>query len=302
MKRALLIGINYRGQKGELRGCINDVNNVRQYIVQHGYDAGNMRVLTDDNQSAMPTKQNILDGFRWLMSGVRPGDSLFIHYSGHGGREKDRDGDEKDGYDECIYPVDFQQAGSILDDDMHRILVEGLPQGAKLTAIFDCCHSGTALDLPFAYRIGANGQATLFNKDELMKMALTAGKAYLRGDTKSAVKSLLGGAKSIAKGFLSSKNGGGEGGQGSVQDSSKAGGDVYLFSGCKDDQTSADAHIDGSATGAMSYALLQTLGRDPNPTYHDLLKNTRAILSGKYSQVPQLSVGKEIDLNARFAL
>lgn len=31
--------------------------------------------------------------------------------------------------------------------------------------------------------------------------------------------------------------------------------DVIMFSGCKDDQTSADAQEAGKATGAMSYAL-----------------------------------------------
>lgn len=45
---------------------------------------------------------------------------FFFHYSGHGGRVKDTDGDEDDGYDETIYPVDFQQyegeSGQIVDD------------------------------------------------------------------------------------------------------------------------------------------------------------------------------------------
>ena len=36
--------------------------------------------------------------------------------SGHGGQTKDLDGDEEDGYDEVIYPVDFQTNGHIVDD------------------------------------------------------------------------------------------------------------------------------------------------------------------------------------------
>lgn len=36
--------------------------------------------------------------------------------SGHGGQTKDLDGDEGDGYDEVIYPVDYKQAGHIVDD------------------------------------------------------------------------------------------------------------------------------------------------------------------------------------------
>jgi hypothetical protein len=42
--------------------------------------------------------------------------------SGHGGQTKDLDGDEEDGYDEVIYPVDFRTAGYIVDDEMHRIM------------------------------------------------------------------------------------------------------------------------------------------------------------------------------------
>ena len=70
---------------------------------------------------------------------------------GHGGQTKDLDGDEEDGYDEVIYPVDFRQVGHIVDDEMHRIMVMPLQPGVRLTAIFDSCHSGTALDLPYIY-------------------------------------------------------------------------------------------------------------------------------------------------------
>lgn len=37
--------------------------------------------------------------------------------SGHGGQTKDLDGDEDDGFDEVIYPLDFKQAGQIVDDE-----------------------------------------------------------------------------------------------------------------------------------------------------------------------------------------
>lgn len=36
--------------------------------------------------------------------------------SGHGSQVKDRDGDEVDGFDEVILPVDFRKAGIITDD------------------------------------------------------------------------------------------------------------------------------------------------------------------------------------------
>jgi Caspase domain len=64
-------------------------------------------------------------------------------------------GDEEDGYDETLIPVDFQQHGQIRDDDLLRILVKPMKEGVTMTCLMDCCHSGTVLDLP--YRFTADG-------------------------------------------------------------------------------------------------------------------------------------------------
>ena len=63
----------------------------------------------------------------------------------------DLDGDEVDGWDEVIYPLDYKKNGHIVDDEMHDIMVKPLPKRCRLTAIFDACHSGTVLDLPYIY-------------------------------------------------------------------------------------------------------------------------------------------------------
>lgn len=84
-RKALLVGINYFGQKGQLRGCINDVKNVSTYLNQNfGYAREDMVILTDDQQNPMsqPTKANILRAMHWLVKDARPNDSLFFHYSG----------------------------------------------------------------------------------------------------------------------------------------------------------------------------------------------------------------------------
>ncbi|KAF8839756.1 hypothetical protein BDN67DRAFT_904957 [Paxillus ammoniavirescens] len=153
-KKALCIGINYTGQRRELRGCINDIKNVRRFLTsQWGFKDGDIVMLMDEttNPRQRPTRRNMIDAMRWLVKDARPHDSLFFHYSGHGGQIPDKDGDEPDGLDEVIYPVDYKTAGVIVDDEMHRIMVKPLPQGCRLTAIFDSCHSGTALDLPYIY-------------------------------------------------------------------------------------------------------------------------------------------------------
>lgn len=105
------------------------------------------------NPSLIPTKYNIRNALRWLIQGCQSGDSLIFHYSGHGSQQLDFVGDEVDGYDETLWPVDHQSEGTILDDEINATIVRPLPRGAKLHAIIDTCHSGTILDLPFVCRM-----------------------------------------------------------------------------------------------------------------------------------------------------
>lgn len=150
--RALLIGINYYGSPAALRGCINDVNNMHNLITEtYGWQPENIRVLTDDGASGMPTRANILNALHWLGNGVRPGDVLFLHFSGHGAQQKDPNGYEEDGMNETILPSDFATEGMISDDLIGELLVRRLPENSRLVAVMDCCHSGTGLDLPFTW-------------------------------------------------------------------------------------------------------------------------------------------------------
>lgn len=98
---------------------------------------------------------------RWLVHGCSSGDSLVFHFSGHGGQVEDEDGDELDGKDELICPLDSDPedySHDIRDDEINEALVRPLVHGVKLHAIIDACHSGTVLDLPNLCRIKKNGQ------------------------------------------------------------------------------------------------------------------------------------------------
>jgi len=64
---------------------------------------------------------------------------------------KDETGTETDGLDEVIFPVDFKSTSHIIDNDLFTALVAPLPTGCRLTALFDSCHSGTVLDLPYLH-------------------------------------------------------------------------------------------------------------------------------------------------------
>lgn len=160
VKYALLIGINYFNTPNELAGCLDDIIDVKAFLLTRGFAEQNMIILMDSPptgeqvasaDASSPTRENIISAMKWATKRTIAGDTLYIHYSGHGSREIDRNGDEKDGKDECICPVDCDVAGMIIDDLMYDILVKNLPAGVKLRAVFDSCHSGSCLDLPVRY-------------------------------------------------------------------------------------------------------------------------------------------------------
>ena len=142
--RCLLIGINYYKTEAELSGCINDVHMMKDYLVSQGYSAAkkDMRLLTDDGKNdGMPTRAEILRGIKWLTEGAQDGDSLFLHFSGHGTQTKDLDGDEADGMDEAICPVDYDKSGLIIDDLLFQLCAGTLPKGPTWCA---CSTAATA--------------------------------------------------------------------------------------------------------------------------------------------------------------
>jgi uncharacterized caspase-like protein len=73
-----------------------------------------MVILTDDtpNPAAYPTRQNMIRAMKWLVKDAQANDSLFFHYSGHGGQSV-AFLDNVNGYEDTIFPVDFQQAGYV---------------------------------------------------------------------------------------------------------------------------------------------------------------------------------------------
>merc|ERR1712096_215641 len=106
-----------------------------------------------------PTKANIEKQLINLATITMSGDVAWLVYSGHGEKESDSSGSEEDGEDECICPtVDYDAPtdewdyDNITDDWLRKEFVYRLEPGSETVAIFDCCHSGTILDLPYQYR------------------------------------------------------------------------------------------------------------------------------------------------------
>ena len=264
MKRALLVGINYVGTQNELRGCINDINNVAAYLQGvRGYPSNSFIVMSDVTPRK-PTRANILAGFKELLQGVRAGDEMWFHYSGHGTLQRDTNGDEESGADSCICPLDFNQTGFITDDVIRSVLAALVPAGARLFIVLDSCHSGTGCDLRYKY----DDSSYLINNAALP--SAYDPNAWALRQTSYEYKRYA-----------------------------KTAGEAFCISGCQDSQTSADAFLAGKAAGALTYCLLQALKSNDAATYKwkHLLKDVCCgERIGKFTQRTSITSGTALNL------
>lgn len=151
-RAALIIGINYTGEDYALEGCITDASEMTQLAKQNGFTE--ILVMTDDTP-LKPINENIRKGFRWLVRGARQDDTLLLHFSGHGSTTREVELSDAP-QDSTIVPLDWESAGMLDDNQLYNLIVRPLANsGAHLTVSFDCCHSGSALDLTFNYRISS---------------------------------------------------------------------------------------------------------------------------------------------------
>jgi len=173
---------------------------------------------------------------------------------------------------------------------MHDIMVKPLPPGCRLTAIFDSCHSGSALGLPYIYSTEGKVEEPDLALGASQDL-LGAASSYAGGDTGTVMKRVPGPVETATTGRGTEQ-------RASQMNTSRA--DVISWSGCKDAQPSADAVEGWSATSAMSHAFIASLSRQPQQSYQQLLVSTHAILRVKYGQKPQLSSSHPIDTALQF--
>lgn len=240
---------------------------------------------------------------QWLVS--EPGTVNFLHYSGHGGQVQ-ADDYRASGFDDTIVPYDFERNGQIPSGVLHQTLVTRLPRNSTLFIVLDCCHSGSAVELPFVYRSDEDGNVSMLDNVQAGMRLVGAASHLIQGgftfNKLGEAESLLGGATSFFRGLTHKQEQADQYGLNQSDTADEYAGEgaknVWMYSGCRDDQTSADAAIAGSHVGAMSWAFLESMREfGPNQSYIQVLQNTRQILKGRYQQVPQLSVGYEQDLN-----
>lgn len=264
VKYGLLIGINYTGTADELNGCINDVNNMKNFLQsQLGYT--NFVMLTDKT-SLKPTKANILNAINSLIRSLKSGDEAWFHYSGHGILMRDVNRDEESGQDSCLAPLDYQRRGFISDDVIRLNLVQRVPRGAKMYVVLDACHSGTGCDLRYKY------DDTSFQTSPTVKPLTYVPSEWSLRQTSYEFKKY-----------------------------SRINGEVYCMSGCQDHQESADTFIESDQMygGVLTSTMLSLFRSNDLKTYKwkHLLKDVCCSekVNG-YAQVTALTSGNPLNM------
>jgi hypothetical protein len=258
---ALCVGINefQNLPASRLNGCVNDAKDMGSILRKHfEFDYDNIVTLID-NQA---TKKNIMTTLGEMVNAAKSGnhDYLVFSFSSHGTQVPDRNLDEVDRVDEAFCPTDLKQKGDawdpnhiITDDELHDLFIQ-LPKKVVLECFFDTCHSGTGLrDIDFL---------------------LTRKPRFLPPPTLKAFKRVRGRRMY------------------GIYDELLQDGITHhiLWSGCRADQTSADAAIEGSWHGAFTYFFCKEVNASKNTiTRKEIMDRVRADLAAaEFPQIPQL--------------
>jgi hypothetical protein len=259
-RKAICVGINKFAHYPQftLQGCVNDAKDMAALCKSwFGFKAAEVTLLTD----AQATKANIMAQLKSAVAGAKAGklSHLVFSWSSHGTQMTDKNGDEPDGMDEAFVPHDIaEKAGDwdpahiIVDDELHD-LFQQLPESVLLEVYLDTCHSGS----------GLRGAEFGLHAPRVKFVAPPSGRGPMK-QKKVIGFSLARAAEAPATHQI-------------------------LWSGCKADQTSADAYFDGRYNGAFTYWFTKTVKDTQNKlTRKQLVDKMRTAMKGKFSQVPQL--------------
>lgn len=263
MNRALLVGIN-NYPTAPLNGCVNDVTDMAGFLVDHcSFRKNEISLLVNERA----TRIGILERLGLLLTGIQSGDRIFFHFSGHGVQLPTRNPQgEWDGLDEVICPYEFNWTeDTTLRDKEFASIFSSIPKGVLFTWVCDSCHSEDV------HKMMANPSL------QVKKRTIDPPADIAWGIETAQEKNIIPfGIRRIADG------------------------NVLLVSGCKSDETSADAKINGKFNGALTYHLLQYLkdGGLTRPMSDVIGEVNKLIHAASFEQHPQLN-GSD-DLKKRF--
>lgn len=153
-KRAFMVGISQydtalTGYQWNNINGVEDINLLSPVLKQQGF------ILTTllDEQA---TYDNIIRQLTAFINKTKKGDIVYLHFSTHGQPVEDLNGDEEDGWDEAIVPIDaykiykkgtYEGKKHLLDDQLNQYvkrLREKIGATGCLYVIIDACHAGTS--------------------------------------------------------------------------------------------------------------------------------------------------------------
>jgi hypothetical protein len=242
-KYAVCVGINKYENGNNLRGCVNDINDIRERLIKkYQFEPDNIRLLSDSRA----TKKAICEHIEWLVSCCDPvaEDLLVLHYSGHGTKFRIRRGANLDNFETaCLCPTDMNWDDPLSADVLHRY-VDQIPPNTSLSFIADCCNSGN-LVRELSWSSGVDPSKPLPKR--MIPPADILARSLDRTLTTKQIEDYV-----------------------SIIDSVN----VLFLSGCTPEQTSADAYIGGRYNGALTAGLKTVIDNVPTATWeetHDML-------------------------------
>ena len=138
MNKSLICGDNFPNTDFTLRGCVNDANDIYDYLTTYkDFAKDNVKRLLDTEC----TRSNMLTYLNWLVSDLQEGDKICFFNSSHGSTVQ-----KPDGIHEAICTFDsvvngINQDLFILDTELHEIFSKVLA-GVQCILISDSCFSG----------------------------------------------------------------------------------------------------------------------------------------------------------------
>lgn len=277
-KRAICIGINKFANFPQfaLNGCVNDAKDMAAMCKDLlGFKASEVKVLTD----AAATKAAIMAQLAKAVTDAKAGRLSFLLFSlsSHGTQMADASGDEPDGMDEAFVPYDIAQKGDqwdaahIISDDEFNALFSQLPANVLLEVYLDTCHSGSGLR---GAEFSLNAPRPRFIAPPAGELQGAVKQHTVRGFTLAPASAKP--ARKTAKAKPAA-------------DKAVAGEHHVLWTGCKANQTSADAYFSGRYSGAFTYHFIKVMRDTQNKLSRKaVVAKVRSALKGKFSQVPQL--------------
>jgi Caspase domain len=278
---ALLIGIDgYLPNRlyKNLKGAVRDINLVADYLLKtlkipseqiFRLTSPNPEVTqTIETKDPEPTYENIVAKFQAITEIAQPGEQVYIHYSGHGGRTTTIYPELKgnDQLDEGIVPMDIgNESGRYLRDvELTTLLKRMTDKGLIVTLIMDSCHSGevtrgddVAIRGPVETDTAPRDSESLVaSRQELIEnwQALTDGVSITPGR------------------WLPQSR------------------DYVLLAACRPSESAYEYAVSGKERhGALTYWTIDTLTSSPSGlTYKTLHDRVSAKIQSKFPQMPML--------------